>query len=99
MEAEFSRAGIYSAEELREMGADLAYARLLDAGTRAHFIPYYVLHMALQGRPWNDCKGEEKLALRVSFDALKAAHLGSDAKGRSDLEAALQFFGVVEKRR
>jgi hypothetical protein len=28
--------------------------------------------MALQGRPWNDCKGAEKTALRKSFDALKA---------------------------
>jgi len=98
-EADFARAGVHSAEELRAMGADAAYARLLAAGTRPHFIGYYVLHMALQGRPWNDCKGDEKAVLRAQFDALKAAHQGSDAKGRSDLEAALQFFGVVERRR
>lgn len=98
-EAEFVRAGINSAEDLRALGADAAYARLLAAGARPHFIAYYVLHMALQGRPWNDCKGAEKTALRAQFDALKAAHAGSDAKGRLELEAALQFFGVVEKRR
>lgn len=98
-EAECARAGIHSAEALRALGADAAYALLIAAGTRPHFIGYYVLHMALQGRPWNDCKGAEKAALRKSFDALKDTHQGSDAKGRSDLEAALQFFGVVEKKR
>lgn len=97
-EADFARAGVHSAQELRAMGADAAYARLLAAGTRPHFIGYYVLHMALQGRPWNDCKGDEKAKLRAQFDALKAAHQGSDAKGRADLEAALQFFGVVPRR-
>ena len=96
-EAEFARAGIHSAEALRALGADAAYAMLIAAGTRPHFIGYYVLHMALQGRPWNDCKGAEKAALRKSFDSLKSAHQGSDAKGRADLEAALQFFGVIEK--
>ncbi len=99
MEAEFARAGIHSAEALRELGADAAYAALLAAGTRPHFIPYYVLHMALQGRPWNDCKGAEKATLRAQFDALKAAHHGSDAKALSDLEAALQFFGVIRKQK
>ena len=71
---EFAQAGITTAEELIEMGADAAYAKLLEGGTRPHFIGYYVLHMALQGRPWNDCKGDEKAALRKSFDALKARH-------------------------
>ncbi|MFK7754822.1 MAG: TfoX/Sxy family protein [Sedimentitalea sp.] len=87
-------AGIMSAEELRALGADAAYERLLRAGTKPHFIGYYVLVMALQGRPWNDCKGDEKKALRVRFDALKAS--GHD-KGRSDLEAALDAIGVLEK--
>ena len=43
--------GINSAEELREHGADETYRRLLQAGTKPHFIGYYVLVMALQGRP------------------------------------------------
>ena len=68
-----ARAGIHSAQELRDLGPDEAYARLLQAGTRAHFIGYYVLVMGLQGRPWNDCKGDEKKALRQRFDAIKAS--------------------------
>ncbi|WP_411350989.1 TfoX/Sxy family protein [Leisingera aquaemixtae] len=66
------RAGITSAEDLLAIGADAAYARLLQTGTRPHFIGYYVLVMALQGRPWNDCKGKEKEELRQRFDAIKA---------------------------
>lgn len=79
------------------MGADEAYRRLLLSGTQPHFIGYYVLVMGLQGRSWNDCKGAEKDALRVKFDAIKASIKGTKEKGRSDLEAALSFFGVVEK--
>lgn len=93
-EIAFAKAGITSAEEIRDMGADAAYIALLSAGSQPHFIGYYVLHMGLQGRPWNDCQGDEKKALRVRFDAIKANFQG---KGRSDLEAALQFFGVVNK--
>ena len=66
-------AGIHSAEDLRSLGADAAYAKLLASGTKPHFIGYYVLVMGLQGRPWNDCKGAEKAELRKKFDALKAA--------------------------
>ncbi len=67
----FARVGIHTAEQLRALGADAAYEMLLRAGHRPHFIGYYVLVTGLQGRPWNDCKGEEKKALRVKFDALK----------------------------
>ena len=91
MEEALIRVGIRTAEELRALGADAAYARLLEAGGRPHFIGYYVLHMALQGRPWNDCKGEEKAALRASFDALKAR---CHDKGRLEIEAALDALGV-----
>ena len=87
-------AGIDSAEALRELGADEAYARMLQTGMRPHFIGYYVLVMGLQGRPWNDCKGEEKKALRKRFDAIKAR---SFDKGRSDFEAALDAIGVIAK--
>ncbi len=87
--------GITSAEQLRDMGADAAYVRLLQAGTRPHFIMYYVLHMALQGRPWNDCKGDEKQKLRERFDALKTEN--SDT-GRSELEDFLNRIGVVEPK-
>lgn len=96
-EAAFAKAGIHSAEEIRDLGADESYRRLLAAGTQPHFIGYYVLVMGLQGRPWNDCQGEEKKQLRARFDAIKAA-MPQKAKGRSDLEAALDFFGVIERR-
>ncbi|WP_170557719.1 TfoX/Sxy family protein [Ruegeria atlantica] len=83
-----ARAGIHSAQELRALGADEAYARLLQAGTRPHFIGYYVLVMGLQGRPWNDCKGEEKKALRKTFDAIKSSvSIAPENQLISDLDA------------
>ena len=91
IEASLHRAGIMSAEELRELGADAAYARLLATGSRPHFIGYYVLHMALQGRPWNDCRGEEKVALRRRFDSLVAEMKGVS---RSEIDAALDQIGL-----
>lgn len=94
-EAAFARVGIATAEEIVAMGADAAYARLLQGGERPHFIGYYVLHMAVQGRPWNSCKGEEKAALRRAFDALKAAH-GPGEEAR--IEAALDALGVGRRR-
>jgi len=95
-EAAFAKAGINSAQELRALGPDKAYARLLQSGAAPHFIFYYVIVMGLQGRPWNDCKGAEKAALRVRFDALKACHA---APKRNELEAALDFLGVVERKK
>ncbi|MEL7213320.1 MAG: TfoX/Sxy family DNA transformation protein [Pseudomonadota bacterium] len=95
MEAAFAEVGITTAEQLHEIGADAAYAMLLKNGTRPHFIGYYVLVMGLQGRPWNDCKGKEKAALRVKFDALKAS---KHDKGRSELEAALDALGVIKRK-
>lgn len=89
----FARAGIPDAETLIELGADGAYAKLLAAGTRPHFIGYYALVMGLQGRPWNDCQGEEKKKLRIKFDALKSTH----EKPVSELEKVLDQIGVIEK--
>ncbi len=94
-EESLSAVGINSAEELREIGADAAYAKLLEAGTRPHFIGYYVLVMALQGRPWNDCKGEEKKALRKRFDAMKVTHFD---EGLSSIERELDAVGVGRRR-
>ena len=91
MEAAFARAGIGSAEALREMGTDAAYARLLATGHRPHFIGYYVIEMGLQGRPWNDCKGAEKARLRSRFDALVAAH---HDPGLSEFEKMMNVIGV-----
>ena len=86
-----ARAGITSAEKLRDLGADECYARLLQTGTKPHFIGYYVLVMGLQGRPWNDCKGKEKAELRKRFDALKANTKPDPLAG---IEAELDKIGV-----
>jgi len=91
-EKQFARAGIVSAQELRDIGADNAYRRLLASGTRPHFIGYCALVMGLQGRPVFDCQGAEKTTLRQKFDALKADSFDA---GRSKLEAALDAIGVV----
>ncbi|MGD9862310.1 MAG: TfoX/Sxy family DNA transformation protein [Pseudodonghicola sp.] len=95
----YARAGIRSAAELRALGPDAAYTKLLKSGSKPHFIAYYAMVMGLQGRPWNDCQGDEKAALRHRFDALCAeAKAGSDP-AMSALEAALDAIGVIERRR
>ncbi|WGH78165.1 TfoX/Sxy family protein [Jannaschia ovalis] len=93
MEQAFARADIHSAEALRALGTDAAYARLLAHGHRAHFIAYYVIEMALQGRPWNDCKGEEKSALRLRFDRIKAAATPSP---RADIDRFFDEIGLID---
>ena len=92
---EYARAGIHTADQLRRLGADTAYARVISTGTRPHFIGYYALVMGLQGRPWTDCGGPEKAALRARFDAIVAA---CHDKGRSELETALNEIGVGTRR-
>ena len=91
-----ARAGITTATALRAMGADAAYRAMLETGAAPHFIGYYVLHMALQGRPWNDCKGAEKAALRARFDQIKA-----DLAARPDdhaVERLLDQIGTGRRR-
>jgi hypothetical protein len=94
-DAAFARAGIHTADALRALGPDKAYAMLLETGTKPHFIGYYVLVMGLQGRPWNDCKGKEKAALRIKFDALKAAHQPAP---KDDMERILDEIGIRAAR-
>ena len=91
----YARAGITTADEIRALGPDEAYCRALIAGGRPHFIGYYVLVMGLQGRPWNDCKGEEKAALKKRFAAIKtrAAEAGP---ADSAIDRALREIGVVD---
>ena len=56
--------------------------------------------MGLQGRPWNDCKGEEKKALRKRFDQIKTENTTakSEAAGLSRLERELDAIGVIPRR-
>lgn len=95
--AEFRRAGYPTAEAIRDAGADTAYRALLASGVRPHFIGYYALVMGLQGRPWNDCRDDEKAALRARFDAIKAS-LSPQETLRADIEAHLNDIGVGLKR-
>ncbi len=94
VEEAFARAGVHSAEELRALGPDEAYARLLASGTRPHFIGYYCIVMGLQGRPWNDAQGKEKQALRERFDAIKSR---ARPKTDSGFEKILNEIGVLPK--
>jgi hypothetical protein len=94
-EREFAKIGITTADQVRALGADEAYRQLLKAGARPHFIGYYVLHMALQGRPCNDCKGAEKAAFRKQFDALVA---DLDALNDTGFEKILNEIGVGARR-
>ncbi len=68
----YARAGITTAGQLRAMGAEEAYRRVLATGARPHFIGFYAMAMGLQGRPWNDMDPAEKTAMRARFDALVA---------------------------
>ncbi|MBM2577059.1 TfoX/Sxy family DNA transformation protein [Jannaschia sp. Os4] len=90
-------AGIADAVALRALGTDAAYGRLVEAGARPHFIGYYALEMGLQGRPWNDCRGEEKAALRARFDAVVARSRPRDADAAA-FEAMMDAIGVIEPR-
>lgn len=95
--AAFVRAGLPTAEAISDAGADAAYRALLVSGVRPHFIGYYALVMGLQGRPWNDCRGEEKAALRKRFDAIKAS-LTPEEAAQSEIEAQLDALGVGLRR-
>lgn len=96
-EAGFVKAGIASAEQLRALGADEAYRLWLVSGQQAHFIGYYALVMGLQGRPWNDCHGDEKQQLRKRFDTLKSSLTADLGPTTQDRERQLQFLGVVAR--
>ena len=90
----FAKAGINSAAELRQLGADAAYRKLLQAGSRPHFIGYYALVMGLQGRPWNDLNATEKAGLRRQFDQLVAE---SKSEPLTGIERELDRLGVISR--
>ena len=93
-EAMYARAGITSAEEVRELGAEEAYLRLLEAGIRPHFIGFYALWLGLQDRPWNDLDPDEKSVLRGIFDAVVARAKGTSDGPDAALTRALDNIGV-----
>ena len=89
------RGGVRDADHLRQIGAHEGYRRVLIGGERPHFIGYYVLHMALQGRPWDDCTADEKAALRTRFDALKDEMRKGRGAEATALEAVLDRIGLI----
>ncbi len=96
----FARAGIDSADAVRALGPDAAYLKLLETGQKPHFIGYYALVMGLMGRPWNDCRGAEKAALRARFDALVAqVQTATDAPADAFHERFLDEIGLPAPRR
>ncbi|MFT6169226.1 MAG: hypothetical protein ACJAR9_001343 [Celeribacter sp.] len=97
-DAVYARAGITTAAQLRDLGPDAAYAKLLATGSQPHFIGYYAMVMGLQGRPWNDCKGDEKKALRVRFDAIKNDAAQDTTAAPAGIERILDQIGVGTKR-
>lgn len=54
-----------------------------------------MLVMGLQGRPWNDCKGDEKKLLRDRFDRIKAEAFD---QWLSDFEKAMDEIGIVPRK-
>ena len=92
-EAAFSRAGIETAQELHTLGPVEAYRKLIESGSRPHFIGFLALAMGLQGRHWNDCNGAERDTLRIQFDALKSE---TTANADNRIEAFLDEVGVVK---
>jgi hypothetical protein len=93
----YAKAGIFTADEIRELGADESYFRLLNSGSRPHFIAFYALVMGLQGRPWNDCKGTEKDALKVRFEAIKSRSQQAP-KSSTAMDRELEKLGVIRSR-
>ena len=54
--------------------------------------------MGLQGRPWNDCQGQEKRDLRARFDALKAQAGPVRSAPENEIEKLLDQIGVIERK-
>ncbi len=94
-DAVYAKAEIYTADEIRELGPDEAYFKVLKTGNRPHFISFYALVMGLQGRPWNDCKGAEKDALKTRFEAIKN-RLKTAPKSMTALDTELAKLGVIK---
>jgi DNA transformation protein len=97
VEQMFAKAGIHTAEEIHELGAEEAYRRLLKAGTRPHFIGFYSIYLGLQNRPWGAMVPGEKAALRKIFDRL-VTDVRATSGAPSAIEAELNVLGVGTRR-
>lgn len=93
MAARLEWAGIADAAELRRLGPDETYRRMLAAGDRPHLMAYQALVMGLQGRPFTDPDPDEKTHLRTRFEALRA-----EIDQPRGIEAVLDTLGVAARR-
>ena len=93
----YGKAGLTTAQKIRNLGADESYLRAIQAGGKPHFIGYYALVMGLQNRPWNDCHTDEKTDLRRRFEDIKKC-VKRNAPKLSDLERALDLIGVRARK-
>ena len=93
----YGRAGIYTAQELHDLGPDKAYQQALLAGGKPHFIGYYAMVMGLQGRPWNDCRGKEKADLKQRFMNIKAS-ISPVTSSANAIEETLDIIGTGKAR-
>lgn len=90
-----ARAGITTAQQLRDLGADAAYARMMATGHKPHVIAFTALALGLQGRPWNDASPAEKADFKARLAHLKSGGAGSLPSG---IEAALDRIGTGIRR-
>lgn len=63
-------AGIDSADELRRVGATVAYSRVVQSGAPATRNLLWALHGAIEGKPWTAVTPEEKRRLERELAAL-----------------------------
>ncbi|MEO1676555.1 MAG: TfoX/Sxy family DNA transformation protein [Pseudomonadota bacterium] len=89
-----ARADLHTVADLVEIGADAAYARMMDAGHRPHFMAYVALVLALQDRRFQSYAASEKPALRDRFDAIV-----NNTKAPPGIEAELDKLGVGAPRK
>lgn len=87
------QAGLNDVGALAELGCDDAYARIVAAGHRPHFMAYLALAMGLQGRGIFDCDKAEKATMRARFDRV-VSRMPVASDGPSALEAELDRIGV-----
>ncbi|MFQ6548182.1 TfoX/Sxy family DNA transformation protein [Aestuariibius sp. 2305UL40-4] len=90
MERDFRKCGLTTAEEIRALGADEVYGRLIGTGVRPHFAAFLALVMGLQDRDWLSPDPTEKAQLRKRFDSIRS--VTKDAQ--TGIEAELDRLGI-----
>lgn len=72
-QAMLSGAGITTQEQLRDLGAVRAYARVRATGAPASLNLLWALEGALTGLPWQVVAREHRLSLLLALETLEAA--------------------------